>query len=65
VAKVLIKGDEALFTNVKCEELIKKPVNLKLLHLAVTNMLKFNVFLEAIVAFNKDGILEVRETELK
>jgi hypothetical protein len=29
------------------------------------NMLKFNIFLEAIVAFNKDGILEIRETELK
>jgi len=65
VAKVLIRGDEALFTNLKCEDLIKKPVSLKLLHLAVTNMLRFNVFLESIVAFNKDGILEVRNTELK
>jgi hypothetical protein len=65
VAKVLIKGDEALFTNVKCDELIKKPVSIKLLHFAMINMLKFNIFLEAIVAFNKDGILEIKETELK
>lgn len=65
VAKVLIKGDEALFANIKCDELLKKPIGVKLLHLAMTNMLKFNIFLEAILAYNKDGILEIKETELK
>ncbi len=65
VAKVLIKGDVALFTNIKCEELIKKPASVKLLHLALTNMLKFNVYIEAVVAYNKEGVLEIRETELK
>jgi hypothetical protein len=65
VAKVLIKGDVALFTNIKCEEIIKKPASVKLLHLALTNMLKFNVYIEAVVAYNKEGVLEIRETELK
>lgn len=65
VAKVLIKGSEALFTQVKCEDLLKKPTSVKLLHLALVNMLRFNIFIEAVVAYNKDGVLEIKDTELK
>lgn len=61
----VVKIDDKLFASIKCEDLAKKPASAKIVHNAIANMTRFNVWLEAIVAFNKDGLLEVRDTELK
>ena len=71
VAKVLL-SDPGFFRGVKLEELIKPGTGKKAsgnvqerVCQSITNMLKFNVHLECLLAFNKSGHLEIRDTELK
>ena len=65
VVRVILRGEDALFNAFKAEEVLKKKDVQERLWQTLTNMLKFNIFIEAVVAFNKDGVLEIKDTELK
>lgn len=65
VVRVILRGEEALFNAFKAEEVLKKKDVQERVWQTLTNMLKFNIFIEAVVAFNKDGVLEIKDTELK
>jgi len=55
-----------LLKGVKIEDFLKKNETQERVWHAFSNMLKFNVYLEAIVAYSKEGgRLELRDTELK
>lgn len=63
---MILNGEETLFARLfKGDEILKKKDVQERVWQALTNLLKFNVFVEGIVAFNKDGVLEIKDTELK
>lgn len=65
MVRVLLNGEEALFANIKAEEIVKKREAQERVWQAITHMLKFNVIIEGILAYNNDGVFEIKDTELK
>ena len=62
---MLLNGDEALFSHFKAEDIAKKKDLQERVWQTITNMLKFNVIIEGCLTYNKDGVFEIKDTELK